>query len=92
MIILDEAENLYRAGVSRSERRTALRSLSFYCGGSLARACVILAVTPSTLEMLREEADELLDEIEGQATLLPSEDIAMFRHRLCGRDRFEWSV
>lgn len=82
VVILDEAENLYRAGVSRSERRTALRSLGFYCGGSLPRACVVLAVTPDTLEALREEAGALLDEIEEQATLLPQEDVAMLRRRL----------
>src|SRR5258708_7031401 len=33
VLILDEAENLYRVGVSRAERRTALRSLAHYCGG-----------------------------------------------------------
>jgi hypothetical protein len=82
VIILDEAENLYRAGVSRSERRTALRSLAHYCGGAIARATVVLAVTPDTLEALREEAGALLDEIEEQATLLPSEDVAMLRRRL----------
>jgi hypothetical protein len=82
VIILDEVENLYRAGVTRSERRTALRSLGFYCGGALPRACVVLAVTPDTLESLREEAGALLDEIEDQATLLPMEDVAMLRRRL----------
>ncbi len=82
VVVLDEAENLYRPGVSRPERRTALRSLAFYCGGSLANACVMLAVTPETLEALREEAGELLDEIEEQKTLLPSEDVAMLRRRL----------
>ncbi len=82
VVILDEAENLYRAGVSRPERRTALRSLAFYCGGALPRACVVLAVTPDTLEALREEAGALLDEIEDQATVLPMEDVAMLRRRL----------
>ena len=82
VVILDEAENLYRAGVSRPERRTALRSLAFYCGGSLPRACVVLAVTPDTLAALREEAAELLSEIEEQVTLLPSEDVALLRRRL----------
>ena len=38
VLILDEAENLYRVGVSRPERRTALRSLAHYCGGALLRA------------------------------------------------------
>jgi hypothetical protein len=82
VIILDEAENLYRPGVSRAERRTALRTLGFYCGGALERACVVLAVTPESLERLREEAGELLDEIEEQATLLPVEDVALLRRRL----------
>ena len=82
VVILDEAENLYRAGVSRAERRTALRSLGFYCGGSLPRACVVLAVTPDTLSALREEAGALLDEISEQSTLLPAEDVAMLRRRL----------
>jgi hypothetical protein len=82
VVVLDEAENLYRPGVSRPERRTALRSLAFYCGGSLENACVVLAVTPETLELLRDEAAELLDEIEEQKTLLPSEDVAMLRRRL----------
>jgi hypothetical protein len=82
VLILDEAENLYRVGISRSERRTALRSLAHYCGGALPRATVVLAITPDTLVALREEAGELLDEIEAQATLLPSEDVAMLRHRL----------
>jgi hypothetical protein len=82
VVVLDEAENLYRPGVSRPERRTALRSLGFYCGGSLENACVVLAVTPDTLDALRDEAGELLDEIEEQKTLLPSEDVAMLRRRL----------
>lgn len=82
VIILDEAENLYRPGVSRAERRTALRSLGFYCGGTIPRACVVLAVTPETLVSLREEAGELLDEIDQQVTALPQEDVAMLRRRL----------
>ncbi len=82
VVILDEAENLYRPGVSRSERRTALRSLGFYCGGTIPRACVVLAVTPETLVSLREEAGALLDEIEDQVTVLPQEDVVMLRRRL----------
>jgi hypothetical protein len=82
VLVLDEAENLYRAGVSRAERRTALRSLAHYCGGALPRATVVLAVTPDTLEALRDEAGALLDEIEEQTTLLPTEDVAMLRRRL----------
>jgi hypothetical protein len=82
VLVLDEAENLYRAGVSRAERRTALRSLAHYCGGALPRATVVLAVTPDTLEALRAEAGALLEEIEEQSTLLPTEDVAMLRRRL----------
>lgn len=82
VVVLDEAENLYHPGISRAERRTALRSLGFYCGGAIPRACVVLAVTPDTLERLRNEAGELLDEIEDQVTLLPQEDVAMLRRRL----------
>jgi hypothetical protein len=82
VVILDEAENLYRPGVSRAERRTALRSLGFYCGGAIPRACVVLAVTPDTLVSLREEAGALLDEIAEQVTVLPQEDVAMLRRRL----------
>lgn len=82
VLVIDEAENLYKAGTSRPERRTALRSLAFYCGGALPRACVILAVTPETLEMLREEAEEMLSEVTEQRTLLPWEDVTMLRRRL----------
>jgi uncharacterized protein YcaQ len=48
----------------------------------LPRATVILAVTPDTLTALREEAGELLDEIDEQATVLATEDVAMLRRRL----------
>ncbi len=82
VVIIDEAENLYRTGTSKPERRTALRSLGFYCGGSLPNACVILAVTPETLELLREEADAMLDDITEQRTVLACEDVTMLRHRL----------
>ena len=85
LIVLDEAENLFRAGVSRAERRTALRSLAFYCSGWLSRSVIVLAVTPDTLGILRAEAHELLDEIDAQATLLPEEDISMLRRRLRSR-------
>lgn len=85
VIVLDEAENLYRTGVSRRHRRTALRSLAFYCGGSLPGACVVLAVTPETLDHLREEAEALLDEIDEQASRLPEEDPWMLRRRLQAR-------
>jgi hypothetical protein len=82
VLIIDEAENLYKGGSSRAERRTALRSLAFYCGGALPRACVVLAITPDVLPTLREEAKELLDEVSEQRTLLTWEDAAMFRRRL----------
>ncbi|MBL9022082.1 MAG: DUF2791 family P-loop domain-containing protein [Myxococcales bacterium] len=82
VLLIDEAENLYKAGTSRPERRTALRSLAFYCGGALPRACVILAVTPETLEMLREEAADMLAEVTEQRTLLAWEDVTMLRRRL----------
>jgi len=85
LIVLDEAENLFRAGVSRAERRTALRSLSFYCGGWIERGVVVLAVTPDTLSILRSESAELLAEIDGQATHLPEEDVTMLRRRLRSR-------
>lgn len=85
LIVLDEAENLFRAGVSRPERRTALRSLAFYCGGWLERAVIVLAVTPDTLSVLKAEASELLAEIDGQATHLPEEDVTMLRRRLRSR-------
>lgn len=85
LIVLDEAENLFRAGVSRPERRTALRSLAFYCGGWIDRGVVVLAVTPDTLAILRSESAELLAEIDGQATHLPEEDVTMLRRRLRSR-------
>ncbi|HEU4536937.1 MAG TPA: BREX system ATP-binding domain-containing protein, partial [Polyangiaceae bacterium] len=82
ILVVDEAENLYRPGVSRADRRTALRSLAFYCGGALPRACVVLAVTPEALARLRDEVDSLLDEVDLQRTLLPWEDASMLRRRL----------
>ncbi|HEU4403853.1 MAG TPA: hypothetical protein VFS43_00960 [Polyangiaceae bacterium] len=82
VLIIDEAENLYRPGVTRVERRTALRSLAFYCSGALPRACVVLAVTPPALARLRDEAASLLDEVDLQRTLLAWEDASMLRRRL----------
>jgi hypothetical protein len=82
VLLIDEAENLYKGGSSRAERRTALRSLAFYCGGALPRACVVLAITPEVLPELREEAKELLEEVGEQRTLLTWEDATMFRRRL----------
>lgn len=82
LVVIDEAENLYKGGTRRAERRTALRTLAFYCGGTLPRSCVVLAVTPDTLTALREESAELLDEVEAQKTLLAWEDATMLRRRL----------
>ncbi len=82
VVLVDEAENLYRGGTSRIERRTALRSLSFYCGGTLPGACVVMAITPDALDALRSEAKELLDDVAEQRTVLAWEDAAMLRRRL----------
>ena len=82
VVVIDEAENLYRGGTTRAERRTALRSLSFYCSGMLPGACVFMAITPEALGRLREEAKELLDDVAAQKTVLPCEDAAMFRQRV----------
>jgi len=82
VLLIDEAENLYKGGSSRAERRTALRSLAFYCGGALPRACVVLAITPDVLTEMRAEAKELLEEVGEQRTLLTWEDATMFRRRL----------
>ena len=82
VVLIDEAENLYTAGVTLSERRTALRSLSFYCGGALPDACVVLAITPKVLGHLKRESLELLEDIAEQRTVLPAEDAAMLRRRL----------
>lgn len=82
VVIIDEAENLFRGGNTRATRRTALRSLSFYCGGALPSACVVMAVTPDALDALRAEAGELLNDVSEQRTVLAVEDAAMFRRRL----------
>jgi hypothetical protein len=82
VVLIDEAENLYTAGVSLGARRTALRSLSFYCGGALPDACVVLAITPKVLGHLKRESLELLEDIAEQRTVLASEDAAMLRRRL----------
>jgi len=82
VLIIDEAENLYRGGVARAERRTALRSLAFYCGGVIASGCVVLALTKDASEKLAEECEELLGEVDEQASTLAWEDAAMFLRRL----------
>jgi hypothetical protein len=82
VVLIDEAENLHRGGVTRAERRTALRSLAFYCGGALPRACVVLAITDEAAKELRDESEQLLAEIEEQKTLLAWEDSSMLARRL----------
>lgn len=82
VVIVDEAENPCRSGVSRVDRRTALRSLAFDCGGTLARACVATALTPASLESLRGEGPALLDEVSQQRDTLAWEDSTMFSRRL----------
>ena len=82
MLLVDEAESLYTTGVSRTSRRTALRSLSFYCGGALPSACVVLAITPLALEELRSESEGLLKVVAEQRTVLPWEDASMQQRRL----------
>jgi hypothetical protein len=82
VLLIDEAENLYRLGMRESERRTALRSLSFYCGGALPSTAVVLAITPDALVDLRRDARTLLAEVDAQSTLLAWEDASMLRRRL----------
>jgi hypothetical protein len=82
VVTIDESENLYRGGTTQPERRTALRALSFYCGGTLPSACVILAITPAVLRDLRRDARELLEEVSEQETVLAWEDALMLRRRL----------
>ena len=82
VLLIDEAENLYAAGVSSSVRRTALRSLSFYCGGALPATCVVLSTTPRALGKLKYEAGELLADLATQSSVLEWEDAGMLRHRL----------
>lgn len=82
VLVIDEAENLYRSGIREGERRTALRSLSFYAGGALPGACVVLAITEDALVDLRRDARELLDEISDQSSVLEWEDASLFKSRL----------
>ncbi|HEX7668022.1 MAG TPA: BREX system ATP-binding domain-containing protein, partial [Polyangiaceae bacterium] len=82
VLFIDEAENLYRGGVTRAERRTALRSLAFYCSGVIASGCVVLALTPEAGKELAEECSELLGEVGEQSSTLPWEDASMLRRRL----------
>lgn len=80
VVLIDEAENLYTT--SRAARRSAMRSLAFYCGGALPNACVVMAITPPALKQLRKEARELLDEVDDQSGTLEAEDATMFRRRV----------
>jgi hypothetical protein len=82
VLLIDEAENLYTTGVSRTLRRSALRSLSFYCGGALPEACVVLAMTPPALAQMRQESGTLLAEQSEVDSTLPLEDVLVFKRRL----------
>ncbi len=82
VLLIDEAENLFVSGVSRALRRTALRSLSFYCGGALPSTSVVMTSTPRALGRLRYEAGELLHDVSTRAGSLEWEDADMLRHRL----------
>jgi len=82
VLLIDEAENLYTTGVSRSLRRSALRSLAFYCGGALPEACVVLAMTPAALGQMRQESGTLLLEQSEVDSTLPLEDVLVFKRRL----------
>ncbi len=82
VVLIDEAENLYTSGVPVAARRSALRTLSFYCGGALPGACVILAMTPPALAELKKEAKALLRDAAEADSTLSLEDVDLFRHRL----------
>lgn len=82
IVLIDEAENLYTTGLSQAGRRSALRTLSFYCGGALPSACVLLAMTPPAYAELRKEAGSLLTELKDAASTLEGEDVALFKRRL----------
>lgn len=82
VLMIDEAENLYTTHVSDAARRAAVRSLSFYCGGVLPSACVILAITPKVFGELKRDARELLAEVSDQSAVLDWEDAEMLRRRL----------
>ncbi len=82
VILIDEAENLYSSGLPWSVRRTALRSLAFYCGGAIPGAAVVMAMTPPAFEDLGHEAGLLLNEADEMASTLDIEDVDLFRRRL----------
>jgi hypothetical protein len=82
VVLVDEAENLYTSGRPWSERRTALRTLSFYCGGALPRTGVVMSMTPVVYEEMRKEAKKMLREADQMASTLAVEDVRIFRRRL----------
>ncbi len=82
VVLIDEAENLYTTGSPWSVRRTALRSLSFYCGGALPGCCVVMAMTPPAFDELRREARALLREANEMTSTIELEDIGLFRRRI----------
>ncbi len=84
VILIDEAENLYTSGRPPASRRTSLRSLSFYCGGALPGACVIMAMTPPAFEAMKREAKGLLADAGDMDTTLELEDVSKFRRSLHG--------
>ena len=84
VVLIDEAENLYTSGRPPASRRTSLRSLSFYCGGALPGACVIMAMTPPAFEAMKREAKGLLAEAGDMDTTLDLEDVGKFRRSLHG--------
>lgn len=84
LLLIDEAENLYTTGRPPASRRTALRSLAFYCGGGLPGACVILALTPPAFAALKGEARALLAEAAELESTLEVENVDRFRRSLWG--------
>ncbi len=82
VLLIDEAENLYTSGVPRPGRRSALRTLAFYCGGTVPEACVVLAMTPVAFKEMRKESGGLLREQSEVESTLPLEDVLLFRRRL----------
>lgn len=82
VLLIDEAENLYTSGLPELARRSALRTLSFYCGGVLPSACVLLAMTPPALTQMRKEANALLRQAGDVDSTLELEDVELFRLRL----------
>jgi hypothetical protein len=82
VVLIDEAENLYTTGLPWAARRTALRSLAFYCGGALPGSSVVMAMTPPAFKSLEREARTLLGEANEASSTLELEDVALFRRRL----------